>query len=145
MACKKNSIIAVLKILESNTDEQHPMTQTKIADWIADAKGCCDRKTVGRNIRFLQDLGYPIIKTPKGFYLSMKKFSLEEAEFIQKAILAANGKSGEEKSELALLFNQRIVSADRVRCQRFHRAASVQNDKKFREILFHSSSLFSRK
>ena len=66
MACKKNSIIAVLKILESNTDEQHP-----------------------------------IVKTPKGFYLSMKKFSLEEAEFIQKAILAANGKSGEEKSELA--------------------------------------------
>ena len=101
MACKKNSIIAVLKILESNTDEQHPMTQTKIADWIADAKGCCDRNTVGRNIRFLQDLGYPIVKTPKGFYLAMKKFSLEEAEFIQKAILAANGKSGEEKSELA--------------------------------------------
>ncbi len=101
MASKKNSIIAVLAILESNTDEKNPMTQTKIADWIADVKGCCDRKTVGRNIRFLQDLGYPIVKTSKGFYLAYKKFSLEEAEFIRKAILAADGKSSEEKFELA--------------------------------------------
>ena len=100
MACKKNSIIAVLKILESNTDEQHPMTQTKIADWIADAKGCCDRKTVGRNIRFLQDLGYPIIKTPRGFYMSGKQFTVEETQFIMQAVREATGKLEEEKTQL---------------------------------------------
>ena len=100
MACKKQSIIAVLAILESNTDERNPMTQTKIADWIAAAKGACDRKTVGRNIRFLQELGYPIVKTAKGFYLENKKFSLEEAEFVLRAVMAAEGKSSEEKADL---------------------------------------------
>ena len=51
----------VLKILESNTDRNHPMTQTEIAKWLNDVMPC-DRKTVGRNIEALIEMGYPIVR-----------------------------------------------------------------------------------
>ena len=97
---KKQLILLVLKILESETDAQHTMTQTKIAGIISEIYPC-DRKTVGRNIKILQEIGYPIIKTTKGFYMDGKVFSFEEIEFLKSAILSAEGKSTAEKTALA--------------------------------------------
>lgn len=51
----------VLKILESETDRGHPLSQVKIADEISQIFPC-DRKTVGRNIAALTEMGYPIKK-----------------------------------------------------------------------------------
>lgn len=82
---KKYLILYVLKILESNTDLDHPMTQQEIAEWLNDVMPC-DRKTVGRNIAALIEMGYPIIKTPKGCYLGGKKFGREEIAFILGAV-----------------------------------------------------------
>ena len=82
---KKYLIMYVLKILESNTDRNHPMTQTEIAEWLNDVMPC-DRKTVGRNIEALIEMGYPIVKTQKGCYLGGKKFGTEEIAFILGAI-----------------------------------------------------------
>ena len=66
---KKYLIILVLRILETNTDKNTPLTQTEIAKMIS-AKFPCDRKTVGRNIAYLQEFGYPIKKiNGKGYYL----------------------------------------------------------------------------
>ena len=59
---KKYLILYVLKILEANTDFKHTMTQKQIAEWLSDVMPC-DRKTVGRNIKALTEIGYPIIKT----------------------------------------------------------------------------------
>ena len=60
---KKPLILYVLKILETETDERHPMTQTELTSVIASAMPC-DRKTVGRNINALIGMGYPMkIKT----------------------------------------------------------------------------------
>lgn len=100
MTAKKPLILYVLKILEANTDKEHPMKQTQIAEWINDVMSC-DRKTVGRNIKILQDMGYPIVKTPKGFFLDTKKFSPEEIKFVLNAVLAAPEKSDADKKQLA--------------------------------------------
>ena len=62
MTAKKPLILYVLKILEANTDKEHPMKQTQIAEWLNDVMPC-DRKTVGRNIEALIEMGYPIVKT----------------------------------------------------------------------------------
>ena len=99
MKTKKSLIVLILKILETESDSRNPIKQTIIASMIRDAVPC-DRKTVGRNILFLQKMGYPIIKTTKGFYLDKKKFSVEETRFILSAIHNAQGKSEEEKNEL---------------------------------------------
>ena len=100
MTMKKQLILWVLNVLNNESDEKHPMTQTKIAEIISDVYPC-DRKTVSRNIRDLKEMGYPIVKTGKGFYIERKAFSLDEIAFIKDAVMSAEGKSEDEKTALA--------------------------------------------
>ena len=81
MPSKKYLILLILKILENESDESHPLTQSQIARLLSEVFPC-DRKTVCRNIAFLKKIGYPIIKTSKGFYLKGKAvYSAERADF----------------------------------------------------------------
>ena len=97
---KKFLILLILKILETESDEQHPISQSEIARIIS-GQYPCDRKTVGRNIRALMTVGYPIQKTTKGYYLAGKMFTVDEKEFILQTVSGADGKSEEDKEELA--------------------------------------------
>ncbi len=97
---KKFLILLILKILETESDEQRPISQSEIARIIS-GQYPCDRKTIGRNIRALMTVGYPIQKTTKGYYLAGKMFTVEEKEFILQAVRGADGKSEEDKTELA--------------------------------------------
>ena len=99
MEKKKQLIVLVLRMLESETDAQHPLTQTEIAKVISDLYPC-DRKTVCRNIKFLKEMGYPIVKTTKGFYMDCKAFTADEIWFVKEALTAMNGKSEQEKNDL---------------------------------------------
>ncbi len=96
---KKYLIVLVLRTLESRTDAEHPITQTQIAKDISEIYPC-DRKTVGRNIQFLQKLNYPIVKTSKGFYMDNMVFSVSDMKFVEAAILTSDLKSDEEKAKL---------------------------------------------
>ena len=100
MQSKKQLILLILNELNVNSDEKHPLTQTQIAKNLSGKKFTCDRKTVCRNIKFLQEMGYPIKKSNKGFYFD-KIFSVEDIAFVRSAILSAEGKSEDEKDELA--------------------------------------------
>ena len=100
MEKKKHLILLVLKLLETETDANHPITQTEITKTISEVYPC-DRKTVGRNIKDLKELGYPIVKTTKGFYMNKKIFTVAEIDFVTNAIVAANGMRVEEKEALA--------------------------------------------
>lgn len=86
---KKYLIVLILRILETHSDEKNPLTQIKIAEEISE-KYPCDRKTVGRNIRFLQEIGYPIVKTSRGFYMDNQQFSHEEVAFVLSAVKNAD-------------------------------------------------------
>ena len=100
MQSKKQLILWVLNVLNNESDENNPITQTKIADIITDIYPC-DRKTVCRNIKFLQEMGYPIKKVSKGFYMERKVFSTEEVNYIKAAIMGSTGKDETEKAALA--------------------------------------------
>ena len=99
MQSKKQLILWVLNVLNNESDENTPITQTKIADIISDMYPY-DRKTVSRNIKFLQEMGYPIKKTSKGFYMERRVFSVEEVNFIKAAIMNSTGKDDTEKAML---------------------------------------------
>ncbi len=101
MQSKKQLILLVLNELSINSDKNNPLTQTQIAKNLSGEKFTCDRKTVCRNIKFLMDMGYPIIKTKQGFYMD-KRFSKEDIAFVKSAILSAESKSEEEKQKLAI-------------------------------------------
>ncbi len=97
--CKKPLILFVLKLLETNSDENHPIRQTELANTISSVYPC-DRKTVGRNIRVLKEIGYPIEKTKAGFYLSGKRFTVEESEWILRAVENSQEIPEKEKNDL---------------------------------------------
>lgn len=68
---KKTIIVYVLKVLYNYTSNENPATQTFISDYINDMGIPCDRKTVGRNIKYLTEIGLPIkrsTKNKKGYY-----------------------------------------------------------------------------
>lgn len=96
---KKQNILLVLKILETESDKEHPITQLKIADIISDVYSC-DRKNVGRNIAYLIKIGYPIVKTSKGFYLDNKIFTLDERNIILSAIREKTDITQEQKEQI---------------------------------------------
>ena len=100
MQSKKQLILLVLNELNANSDEKHPLTQIQIAENISGKQFTCDRKTVCRNIKFLQEMGYPIKKTRRGFYMD-KLFSVEDVAYVRSTIVSAGGKSDTEKEELA--------------------------------------------
>ena len=100
MQPKKQLILLVLNELNANSDKDNPLTQTQIAQNLSGEQFTCDRKTVCRNIKFLQAMGYPIKKSNKGFYFD-KVFSVEDIAFVKEAILSADGKRESEKLEIA--------------------------------------------
>ena len=79
MQSKKQLIVHILNLLNMQTDQEHPMTQTALAAFLSRVYPC-DRKTVCRNIKLLKDMRYPIKKTKRGFYMEGKVFSVDEVE-----------------------------------------------------------------
>ena len=67
---RKTVILYVLNIIKRFSSAEHPVTQSVICNYLNEIGVACDRKTVGRNIEYLKDFGYPIVKViGKGFYL----------------------------------------------------------------------------
>ena len=100
MQSKKQLILLILNELNINSDEKHPLSQTQIAKNLSGEKFTCDRKTVCRNIKFLQEMGYPIKKSSKGFYFD-KAFSVADIDFVKAAIFSTDGRSESEKENIA--------------------------------------------
>ena len=78
-SAKKTIILYVLNIIKIYSSESYPVSQTAICNYLNDIHIYCDRKTVGRNIKYLQEFGYPIKKVfGKGFYLDVEKMKNEK-------------------------------------------------------------------
>lgn len=68
---KKAIIVYVLNIIKMYSSPTTPVSQTAICRYLNDIDIPCDRKTVGRNIEYLCEFGYPIKKiSGKGYYLT---------------------------------------------------------------------------
>ena len=72
---KKNIILYVLKVLCKFSSIKTHIPQTAIANYLNDIGVPCDRKTVGRNIRYLQDFGINVQKDEKGYFVDKEQVS----------------------------------------------------------------------
>ena len=73
---KKIIIIHILRILYCYTSKEHPVTQTHIATYLNDIDIPCDRKTVGRNLKYLKEAGVPVCLNKgklRGYYYDHTK------------------------------------------------------------------------
>ena len=70
---KKNIILHILKVLCKFSSTNASIPQTAIAKYLNDLDIPCDRKTVGRNIKYLQDFGVNIQKDEKGYFIDKEQ------------------------------------------------------------------------
>ena len=100
---KKGSLILILKTLEEYSDSNHYLTQQDIIDKIYTNYNLeLERKTIGSNINLLIDLGYDIVKGPKGGYCLVSRiFDVSEVKFLIDAIYSSKTLNGKQANELA--------------------------------------------
>lgn len=66
---KKTIILYILKMLYKCSSPEKPITQAQIVHILNDVGVPCERRTVGRNIKYMQEIGVPIVKVNrKGFF-----------------------------------------------------------------------------
>ena len=82
----KNTLLFTIKVLENVATKQFPLSQSRIADELDRMNHPCNRKTVGRHIAILKQMGYPIIRTTRGYYLDVRRFTKDEIKLVTNAI-----------------------------------------------------------
>ena len=71
---KKTIILYVLKMLQEGSSKEHPITLTNMTKVLNSMGIPCERRTIGRNVDYLIDFGYPIKKIKGGgCYLETKE------------------------------------------------------------------------
>lgn len=80
---KKVIILYVLNVLRLYSSLENPVGQTAIANYLNDIDVPCDRKTVGRNIGYLIDFGYPIKRVgTKGYFLDKEELAKSKNKLV---------------------------------------------------------------
>ena len=94
MSNKKTSALALLKVLEEHSDEDHIISQPdllNLIDTIYDVK--LDRRTLYSNINILRSFGYDIStysNNGKGYYLRGRRFKESEIFLLCNAVHSSN-------------------------------------------------------
>ena len=128
---KKISALALLKILEEYTDEDHPLTQPRLLELIETIYHVTlDRRTLYSNIEMLQDFGYDISsysENGKGYYLRERQFEPSQIYLLCNAIHASHfipQKSSKELIDKLLSTQSKYFKND------FKSTVFVENNKK---------------
>lgn len=89
---QKLKLLWILKILEQESDEEHPISATELCRRLNEQGITAERKSVYDDIRALCDFGYEILYTrmPRsGYYLADRAFELPEVYLLTDAVQAA--------------------------------------------------------
>ena len=63
---KKTIILYVLKMLQEGSSKEKPTTITAITNVLNSLGVPCERRTVSRNIEYIMEFGYPVVKIKGG-------------------------------------------------------------------------------
>lgn len=85
----KNRLIALLQILQDETDEEHGLTMAEIIERLAGEGIPAERKAIGRDIKALQEAGYDVqkfMRQPAEYGLASRDFTHAEQLLLVDAI-----------------------------------------------------------
>ena len=86
---KKLSILRILQVLQEFSDCDHKLRQSEIISLLKIQYDIeCERKAVARNIDFLQQAGYDIVRESDGIYLASRKFEPGELRLLIDSVLS---------------------------------------------------------
>lgn len=98
---KKLALIRILQILETYTDNDHPLTHDEIVRKLGSLYNITvERKAIGRNIALLQEAGYEIETTKRGSYLCSRLFEDAELRLLSDSVLASQHITVKHSKEL---------------------------------------------
>ncbi len=87
---KKLLLLYVLDVLKEYSDAEHQLTQAGISERIEKRFGMqSERKAISRNIDFLVDFGYDIVRGEKGYYLSGREFDSSEITYLVDSVYSS--------------------------------------------------------
>lgn len=101
---QKIKLLYVMEMLRQETDEQHPMLTSQIIDKLAEIGISCERRTVGTDMRLLNEYGYEVMCTmvghEKAYYVEDRSFSVPELKILIDAVQAAKFVTDKKTDEL---------------------------------------------
>ena len=91
---QKYRTLEILRILQEESDDKHPITTRDFCDRLGEKGFSCDRRTLSEDIADLKKLGYKIsekyVGKQKGYYYDDFPFSLEELKVLIDAVQASS-------------------------------------------------------
>ena len=98
---KKLAIVRILQILQTESDETHPLKQEDIARRLNDDYGITvERKAIGRSISMLKEAGYDIESSRSGSWLAGREFTESELRLLIDGVLSSRHISARYSKDL---------------------------------------------
>ena len=88
----KARLVILAKMFYTQTDEEHPMTNTEILGYLKEHEVPANEKTLRGDIRLLKDLGtdiVTIVSRPNRYYQGRREFTLPELKLLIDAVSAS--------------------------------------------------------
>lgn len=99
---KKLALLYILKILKEDSDIDHPLTQSDIANKLElNYDITLERKAVSRNLSLLREAGYEVESTAKGVYLDESDFDNTELRLMIDGVLSSRYITEKQAKNLA--------------------------------------------
>lgn len=138
---KKNDnrirLLAVLEILQTYSDEKHPLSSTDILQYLSLQNISAEKKAIIKDIKALEEAGLDILftHTPKqGYYLASRLFEKVELRLLIDAIQASSFISYAKSKQLI----QKLTSLNSQYDAENLNSTIIDNNKSTNEKLFYS-------
>lgn len=113
---QKLKILYLLRLLEKNSDEEHPLTTAEIISYFESIGIGCERKSLYDDIAKLQEFGYDIIQiSPRqggGYYLAEREFELPELKLLVDAVSSSRFITTKKSRELIKKLEEKASKYD---------------------------------
>ncbi|MCR5230476.1 MAG: WYL domain-containing protein [Solobacterium sp.] len=145
MAEKKHTPFILLRILQDETDENHPLSASRLIDRIFETSGIMiERRTLYSNIEILRQAGYEISDqrdNGKGYYICSRQFEKGEVLLLCNAVHASHFINQTQSRDL---IDKLLATQSRYGRQEFRDSVYIPNKKKTQSrTLFYNIELIS--
>ena len=101
---QKIKLLFLMEMLRQETDEQHPLTTSRICEKLGEFGVSCERRTVGMDVALLNECGFEVMSKmighEKGYYVEDRSFSIPELKIMIDAVQASNFITDRKTGEL---------------------------------------------
>jgi predicted DNA-binding transcriptional regulator YafY len=92
MPSSKRKTLLIFKYINEFSDENHPLSTTKLIEMLKEDGYSCERKSIYDDVKSLNEIGFDIVSTrsPKrGFFMGTRRFELPEVRLLIDAVSSA--------------------------------------------------------